>query len=69
MDDKVVGAFKVAKGVVTGGSAVLTSLGMGLLGGYLRSHHMMGTAARIGQKEMEHAQKDIKEGVERWKRA
>jgi hypothetical protein len=65
---KMNGAFKIVTGVAQGAQGVMTSLGHGLLGAYLRNHHMGPTAARYGQAKIKEAERKIKEGVEEWKR-
>ena len=56
------GVAKVAFGLVRGGFAISTAVGHGIIGGFLRSNHMMGVASRWGKQGLEHAGEIIKDG-------
>lgn len=62
--DKVEAAGKVAIGVARIASGVVTATGHGLIGGYCKSHHQMGLAARVAKSSIEGGSRMIKEG---WK--
>lgn len=44
-------------------SGVVTATGHGLIGGYLKNHHMMAQASIIGRKSVENGAKRFKEGL------
>jgi hypothetical protein len=60
---KVAAAGKVALGTVRVVSGLMTATGHGLLGGFLRNHHMMAQAARLGQHSVKGGIDQIKQGV------
>jgi hypothetical protein len=67
MDDRMArqlkGAGKMAAGAASVVSGVMTATGHGLLGGVLRSHHMMGHAARMGALSVRNGAKQFQDGL------
>jgi hypothetical protein len=48
---------------------IMTATGHGLVGSFLRSHHMTLTALRLGKMSMEGGAKQFKQGLDDLKRA
>jgi hypothetical protein len=73
MDDttksKLAAAGKIAFGGGRMVSALATATGHGLLGSYLKSHHMTGLAAKTAKSGMEGGMKMVDEGLDDWKKA
>ncbi len=72
MDDlkkqKLKAAGKIAFGAFKMTSGVLTATGHGLMGGYLRRHHMMQAAIRLGANSVKSGTETITEGLDEWKK-
>lgn len=66
---RAMAAAKVAAGAARIASGVVTATGHGLLGSYLKSHHMTHAAVRIGRMSVDGGLKTLKEGLEDWKRS
>jgi hypothetical protein len=58
------GAGQVALGTARVVSGVATATGHGLLGGFLRSHHMTAHAARLGSMSVKASVEQIQKGWE-----
>lgn len=63
MKRKVMAAGKVALGVGRIAGGVVTATGHGILGGFLRSHHMTRAALQVGKAGVEGGAKMVKEGM------
>lgn len=60
---KALAAGKVALGVGRIASGIVTATGHGLVGGFLKSHHMTQAAVRLGKAGVEGGAKMVKEGM------
>ena len=73
MDDitkkKFIAGAKIAGGALRVGSAVLTATGHGIVGTFLKNHHMMHSAVRLGKLGLDGGLKMLDDGIEEWKRA
>lgn len=73
MDDitkaKLAAASKIALGGGRIVSAIATATGHGLLGTYLKNHHMTGAAARIAKASLEGGMKMVDDGLADWNKA
>jgi hypothetical protein len=67
--NKVKAAAKITYGVGKGVGAVMLATGHGFLGGILRSHHMMGAAAKLARDNFKAAGDTINEGLDDWNNA
>lgn len=72
MDDitkkKLAAAGKIAFGLGRMVSGVATATGHGIVGSYLKNHHMRMQAMRLGKEGFEAGQKCLNTGLEEWKR-
>lgn len=73
MDDMTKAKLAAAGKIALGGgrivSAIATATGHGLLGTYLKNHHMTAAAARIAKASLEGGMKMVDDGLDDWKRA
>lgn len=73
MDDTTKAKLAAAGKIALGGgrivSAIATATGHGLLGTYLKNHHMYGLAARTAKASMEGGMKMVDDGLADWKKA
>ncbi len=67
--NKVAAAAKMAFGAIRMGSAIATGLGVGVIGGALRQHHMGHAAMRLGKLGVEGGKRLFDEGLADWKQA
>ena len=63
------GAVLVGLGAARMASGVMTGLGLGIVGGMLRHHHMMVGAKRIGLLSIEGGKNMVDEGLRDLRRA
>ncbi len=72
MDDiskqKLSAATKMAFGAARVASGVLTATGHGLIGSFLKSHHMTRQAVILGKMSVEGGSKHFTEGLQEWRR-
>jgi hypothetical protein len=61
---KLKGVGKVSLGAARVIGGLMTATGHGLLGGFLRSHHMAHAAYRIGKSSLEAGGKMFRQGLE-----
>ncbi|MFO0906376.1 MAG: hypothetical protein U0939_25445 [Pirellulales bacterium] len=66
--DKLKAAAKIVGGAAQVLSGIATATGHGLIGGYLRQHHMMAQATMIGKKSVEKGSKLFQDGLREWNR-
>jgi hypothetical protein len=66
---KLAAAGTIALGVGKIVSGVSMATGHGLMGSYLKKHHMMGYAARVATQNCKSGADKIREGVRLWKEA
>lgn len=66
---KLAAAGKMAIGVGQMGGAILTATGHGLIGNFLKQHHMTRLGMHLGKKGVEAGQRTLKDGLAAWKRA
>lgn len=66
---KFVAAGKIAVGVGQMGGAILTATGHGLIGSFLKQHHMTHLGMHLGKKGIEGGQRKLREGLAAWKQA
>lgn len=64
--DKLKAAAKIVAGAAQVVSGVVTATGHGLVGGYLRQHHMTAQAMMLGKKSVESGSKRFREGLREW---
>lgn len=64
--DKLVAAAKIVGGVAQVIGGVATATGHGLIGGYLKQHHMMAQATQLGKRSVEKGSKLFKDGLKEW---
>lgn len=62
-EQQLKGAGRMVLGAARVVSGVLTATGHGLVGGFLRSHHMTGAAIRLGQASIKAGAKQFQEGL------
>jgi hypothetical protein len=65
---KIMAAGKIAFGVARMLSGVATATGHGVVGTYLKNHHMQRQALQLGKMGFEAGQKTLERGIEDWKR-
>jgi len=72
MDDMTKAKLAAAGKIALGGgrivSAIATVTGHGLLGTYLKNHHMTGAAVRIAKVSLEGGMKMVDDGLADWKK-
>ena len=61
--DKIIANVKIGVGVLRIGSGVATACGVGILGGFLRQHHMMSVARRIAVESIKGGKAMLDEGL------
>lgn len=60
-------SIKIVRGAAGCVGAVTNGMGMGLVGGFLRKHHMMNAARMLARVQMREASRTFNEGVAEWK--
>jgi hypothetical protein len=66
---KIRGAAKITYGLVRGGMAISTGFGHGLLGGFLKNHHMTRHAGRLAKRQLDAAKETLDDGIKDWENA
>lgn len=66
---KLAAAGKMAVGVGKMGGAFLTATGHGLIGSFLKQHHMTHLGMHLGKQGIASGQRTLREGLAAWKRA
>jgi len=73
MPDKTKGKIKAVGKIVYGtvrvGTGIATATGHGILGAYLKSHHMQASAINIGLKGIDAGMKSLSEGWNEWEKS
>jgi len=64
---RMLAAGKIAFGVARVAGGIATATGHGLLGGFMKSHHMTSQALRLGQMGVKAGMKTVDEGLDDWK--
>lgn len=65
---KLDAAAKMAVGAARVASGVMTAAGHGMLGSFLKSHHMTRQAMMLGKMSVEGGARQFSEGLEAWRR-
>lgn len=60
---KIGACWKIFMGGLQVVGGVKTALGGGIIGGYCKSHHMIGVARQYGKQSIEKGQKKVQEGL------
>ncbi|MDE2619300.1 MAG: hypothetical protein KGL54_03960 [Sphingomonadales bacterium] len=72
MDDKTIAKAKAAGTIALGAgrvaSGILMATGHGLIGSFLRKHHMMRHAMRMGSESVKGGLKMVDDGLDEWKK-
>jgi X-X-X-Leu-X-X-Gly heptad repeat protein len=72
MDDRTLNQLKGAGKMATGAARVIggvvTATGHGVVGGFLRSHHMTAHAVRLGANSIKSGTKQIQDGLSQFNR-
>lgn len=67
--EKIKAGAKIVFGAARIVTGLITATGHGLVGAYLRNHHMQGAALRLGKASAEAGGKMLDEGVKDWEKA
>jgi hypothetical protein len=64
--DKLKAAAKIVGGAAQVVSGIATATGHGIVGGYLRKHHMAAQGIMLGKKSVESGSKRFQDGLREW---